>query len=94
MNKSWLIQRLLKPYKVENTWTKLSNAFSFGGGCRHGGLSDEVMDLIKDIFRFDYMGAAEFEFGAVPTTFQAIARGVGESTYKAFKIQVKYKYKD
>ena len=40
---------------------------------RNGGLSSEAMDLIRGIWAFDYMGAAEFEFGAVPKALQKIA---------------------
>jgi hypothetical protein len=59
MGRTYLIQRLNKP--VERI-----NPFSFGGGLKNGGLSDEAMTLLKSIFSFDYMGSAEFEFGAVP----------------------------
>jgi hypothetical protein len=72
MSNTWLIQRLQKPAK----WTietKKDNPFSFGGGLHNGGLSDKAMDLIRGIFQFDYMGSAEFEFGAVPTALQFLA---------------------
>ena len=64
MRDPWLIQRLNGP--------ALPNPFSFGGGLVNGGLSNEVMDLLKRIFSFDYMGAAEFEFGALPTALNAL----------------------
>lgn len=66
MQRSRLIQRLLRPSEY-NLWG------SFGGGLRNGGLSDEGMDLLRDVFSFDYMGAAEFEFGAVPAALNFIA---------------------
>lgn len=53
---------------------RVSEVFSFGGGYKNGGLSDEAMDLLRDAFSFDYMGAAEFEFGAVPKALQKIAQ--------------------
>lgn len=68
MKNSYLVQRLKKP-----TNSKTDNIFSFGGGLVNGGLSKEAMGLIKDIFRFDYMGSAEFEFGAVPDALHKIA---------------------
>jgi len=66
MKSSYLVQRLKKPFTSENKLTALSNAFSFGGGLVNGGIPEDGMKLLKNIFRFDYMGAAEFEFGAVP----------------------------
>jgi hypothetical protein len=67
MKPSYLIQRLKRP----NHWTRLDgtkvdNPFNFGGGLVNGGLPKEVMDVLREIFSFDYMGSAEFEFGAVP----------------------------
>lgn len=61
---SWLIQRLEEPWGGMGAIK--DNPFNFGGGLKNGGLSDEAMDLLRPIFSFDYMGAAEFEFGAVP----------------------------
>ncbi len=66
MNKVTLIQRLKLPRRA-------SNAFAFGGGLVNGGLSDQAVEIFKDIWDFDYMGAAEFEFGSVPKALQKIA---------------------
>jgi hypothetical protein len=44
----------------------MAQAFSFGGGLKNGGLSEEAMEILNPIMRFDYMGSAEFEFGALP----------------------------
>lgn len=71
MDRSWLIQRLEKPRG--KGLLGVDNPFSFGGGLRNGGLSDEAMGLLRGVFSFDYMGAAEFEFGAVPKALQSIA---------------------
>ena len=76
METSWLIQRLQKPFKTDNKLAILANAFSFGGGLVNGGISEEGMKLIKDIFRFDYMGSSEFEWGAVPKAMQKIAKNI------------------
>ena len=68
---SYLIQRLKKPFDSDSA---AANPFSFGGGYRNGGLSDEAMELFRGVFCFDYMGAAEFEFGAVPEALQQIVK--------------------
>jgi hypothetical protein len=61
----YLVQRLLAP-------TRVDNPFSFGGGRIDGGFSEEGMTVLKPIFSFDYMGSAEFEWGAVPEAFQKL----------------------
>lgn len=66
MRRSWLVQRLNPPRGHDNP-------FSFGGGLRNGGLSANAMDLLRGVWSFDYMGAAEFEFGAVPEALSKIA---------------------
>lgn len=74
MQRTYLIQRLGKPYPIEGNedFKKLINSFSFGGGLKDGGLSDKAMNLIKMVWRFDYMGSAEFEWGAVPESLSNI----------------------
>ena len=68
---TWLVQRLLKP----NTPDAISTApFSFGGGRPNGGLSKETLAVLKGVFVFDYMGAAEFEFGAVPQALYDLSK--------------------
>ena len=67
MKRTYLIQRLEKPRTLKIAGVELKdNPFSFGGGLRNGGLSKDATDLLRPLFSFDYMGAAEFEFGAVP----------------------------
>jgi hypothetical protein len=85
---SYLIQRLDPP--IENPGILGANPFSFGGGYKNGGLSDEAMGLIRGIFRFDYMGAAEFEFGAVPEALQKIAKAANDSALDAWEFSVLY----
>ena len=65
---TWLIQRLQKPYP-----NSIENPFTFGGGLVNGGISKEGMKLLSNIFSFDYMGSAEFEWGAVPAAFRFLA---------------------
>lgn len=72
MKRTWLIQRLREPRQTSTGPLSGDNPFAFGGGFRNGGLSSEAMDLLRPIFSFDYMGAAEFEFGAVPKAFSRI----------------------
>lgn len=72
MRKSYLVQRLHKPSYRTVQGKKVDNPFSFGGGLKNGGLTDKAMDLLRDIFSFDYMGSAEFEFGAVPAALSFI----------------------
>lgn len=81
LGESYLIQRLEKP-----RGRALSGAFSFGGGMKNGGLSDEAMGLLRGIFSFDYMGSSEFEWGAVPYALSQIAENVDK--YETFKIIV------
>jgi len=63
----YLVQRLKKP-------TGHVNPFSFGGGLRNGGINEDAMNILKQIFSFDYMGSAEFEFGAIPEAFNNLAK--------------------
>jgi hypothetical protein len=65
MKRPYLVQRLTTPHG--------STPFDFGGGLVNGGLSDEAMKMLNTIFSFDYMGSAEFEWGAVPTALQSLA---------------------
>lgn len=85
MRGSWLVQRLKKPSTRQSVFGP-DNPFAFGGGLRNGGLTDEAMGLLRGIFSFDYMGAAEFEFGAVPKALQGLAADVRDLT--AFTVSI------
>lgn len=75
MKDTWLVQRLETPRQLKLGGVAVKdNPFSFGGGYKNGGLSDDAMALLREIFSFDYMGAAEFELGAVPTVLGEIAK--------------------
>jgi len=80
---------LLKPYDrpVEILY---DNPFAFGGGLANGGLSSDAMDLLRPIFRFDYMGSAEFEFGEVPRALSKIYEN--RDKYISWEFLVNYKY--
>lgn len=84
LNRTWLIQRLNKPYGGKGIFK--DNPFSFGGGLINGGLSKEAMDLLRPIFSFDYMGSAEFEFGAVPKSLDHIIKNIKEYNARTIKI--------
>lgn len=79
MKNSWLVQRLTTPRGYDNP-------FAFGGGLRNGGLSDGAMDLLRDIFSFDYMGSAEFELGALPNTLQSLAADADKLVSYSFSV--------
>lgn len=72
LERSWLVQRLGKPRA--GRLAEIGEVFSFGGGLKNGGLSDDAMSLVREIWTFDYMGAAEFEFGEVPKALTKIAQ--------------------
>jgi hypothetical protein len=62
MPKTTLIQRLRNPDgRIHH---------SFGGGMKNGGVSMEDMEVIKNIWAFDYMGNVHFEYGAVAEALQ------------------------
>lgn len=73
MKRTRLVQRLRAPHRGDGPLADLTGAFAFGGGLANGGLSGQAMSLLRDVFAFDYMGAAEFEFGAVPEALSALA---------------------
>lgn len=75
---TWLIQRLHKPLGKPNP-------FSFGGGYKNGGFSDNVANTLSKICGFDYMGSAEYEFGDVPKAFKNLMTSeliFGQTVYK------------
>ena len=84
LRNSYLIQRLQKPYTGCE-----GNPFVFGGGKLRGGINKEAYALINQIFRFDYMGAAEFEFGAVPKSLDAIRVGFENDLVVTGEIKIK-----
>lgn len=71
MKRSYLIQRLLKPLEG----SQIENVFGvgFGGGLKYGGFTQQQYRMIvQNLCQFDYMGAAEFEHGAVADAFKAM----------------------
>ena len=72
MRPSWLVQRLMAP--LGGAARGKLTGMAFGGGVRNGGLSEEALSLLAPLMSFDYMGAAEYEWGAVPKALQKMAR--------------------
>jgi hypothetical protein len=81
MKRSWLIQRMQKP-------TGKVNPFSFGGG--GSGFHPDVSDQLKDVCSWDYMGAAEYEFGSTAKAFNRMI--LAKKKLKAGLFKVPYKY--
>lgn len=74
---SWLIQRVQKPLQLKNPHPVFGdnpNIFCFGGGLVNGGLSKEAAQMLNKLWRWDYMGASEFEWGAVPSALHAMGK--------------------
>ena len=84
MEKTWLVQRLNPPFGKGG----MDNPYAFGGGLVNGGIKPEGMALLRDIFSFDYMGAAEFEFGAVPTALGTLAEKASDDELVAFSFEI------
>ena len=61
METTKLIQRCTAPL---HSPMGIRNPFAFGAG--GGRLSSQALDLLAPVLNFDYMMAAEYEFGAVP----------------------------
>ena len=90
MERSYLIQILLKPYKTNGILGNSDNPFAFGGGLKNGGLSDEAINIVRDIFRFEYMGSAEFEYGKVQETLNKMV--INQLNLISGSFKTKYKY--
>jgi len=86
MKRTRLVQRLNPPWEV-GVKKGVDNPFNFGGGLRNGGLSKVAMDLLRPIFEFDYMGAAEYEFGAVPEALVVIKEAAAEGRLVPFTLK-------
>lgn len=81
----------VRPYLIQrlNQSTGRTNPFSFGGGLPNGGLTKESMDILLPLFSFDYMGAAQFEYGAVPSAFERTSEREARGDMVAGSIKLK-----
>lgn len=68
MYKTYLLQRFSKP---NPTATKIYKAF--GGNALM--LREEAWELLEPVLTIDYMGAAEYEFGALPRALCNLSEG-------------------
>lgn len=78
MEHTFLVQRLKQPAGY--------NPHSFGGGLKNGGLQDEAMEILSEVFSFDYMGCAEYEFGALPEGLTKIFDNKDKLVSNSFKV--------
>jgi len=96
MNRTHLVQRLMRPYKTDgdSNMDKLlkANPFAFGGGLKNGGISEDGMEMIRNVFQFDYMGASEFEWGAVPKALAKVYKNAKD--YIAYETLIPWKYRN
>lgn len=90
-NKPRLIQRLKEPFFNEKNEPSI-NPFGFGGGLVNGGISDDAMKILSRVFEFDYMGSAEYEWGAVPESLDVILKRRKIYTTGSIKIKKKDVY--
>jgi hypothetical protein len=86
MEQSYLIQRLSAP-RVGGLGVR--NPFSFGAG--GGRLSNEALDLLAPVLNFEYMGAAEYEFGAIPEGLNKIHQHASKGNLSFGTVDVKLK---
>jgi len=90
MKRSFLIQRLETPFIPKEGQIDVG-CLAFGGGLRNGGIAEDAMKMLKQIWSFDYMGSAEFEFGAVNEALEMLVREQLELVAGFFSVPYKYK---
>ena len=71
--KPWLIQRVALPIKmVDNTTATLAAYYSTAKTPELYAANKPALDVLNGLIPLDYMGSAEFEFGAIPETLRNI----------------------
>ncbi|MDG6990417.1 MAG: hypothetical protein JRM99_03225 [Nitrososphaerota archaeon] len=78
-----MLQRLVVPSGLGmNQWVAFT---PFGAGGK-GGFDHATLKALDGVFDFDYMGAADFEWGAVPTALSSLRACVKEkrASYGSF----------
>jgi len=88
LKNSYLIQRLNKPYLQE---VKLPIQALMKYGLSATGLSKEAREILTKICKFDYMGSAEYEFGAIPKALHQMAQNSSHLTMFAEDINYNFK---
>jgi hypothetical protein len=86
LSRSFLIQRLEKPNLRPDGDGICHNPFTFGGGRMDGGFHPEIAEKFAKLFRFEYMGSTEFEWGALPLAIWAMAWHAGATTKRPEEI--------
>lgn len=86
MERTYLIQRVTKP---RHSPLGIMNPFSFGAG--GGRLSEKAMELLGPVMNFDYMMAAEYEFGAVPAALNKIYQNAVKQNLFFSALEIKTK---
>lgn len=79
----YLFQKLITP--EQNLWTK------FGGGLPTGGIPSKQYKELTNIFDFDYMGAAEYEFGSLGESYTRFKKDSDNIRSENLKFQVSKK---
>jgi hypothetical protein len=82
MERSYLIQRLKPPFKGG---ASMNGVFSFGM-VPGGGFNKEALNILSSVCEFDYMGASEFEWGAVPKAISTIYERKGQDICFRFSL--------
>lgn len=79
MYKPWLLQRMKKP---------AGNPISLAFGCGGSGIKPELQKKLESICSWDYMGAAEYEFGELARSLERIIKN--KKKFKANVLNVFY----
>lgn len=82
---TYLIQRLEARPGEKGKAQAINQDQVFGMGGGGGQLTEQAWSYLYDIWRFEYMGAAEFEHGAIPTTIKAM---IAEPTLVTWNIEM------
>lgn len=79
----WLVQRLNKPAN----WIEQKDDFE-KGLIVNKGLCEKVGKVFEQIMSFDYMGSAEFEWGALPKSLEVCIEYAKDNNLMACEIDV------
>ena len=76
MISTYLLQRLKKPVNEKR--------YSIGRAFSKVSMSEEAWEITKELCEFDYMGAAEYEFGTINTTMHSLAAAAQREGLSSF----------
>ncbi len=82
LNNTWLVQRLNMPLKDSNFINPFNPSIN--------SIPEKALKLLQTLFTIDYMGAAEFEFGAIPKSLSIILSN--EFNFIPFRVTLEDKY--